>query len=416
MAGRLWHQSDFLKLWAGESISALGSAVTNLALPLVAIITLNMSAREMGILRALENLPVLLFGLFVGVWLDRVRRRPVMIAAQFGRAILLALIPLAGLLGLLRVEHLYLVGFLVGTLAVIFGLAVTSYLPTVVEREKLVEGNARLQASRSIAAISGDSLAGLLVQSITAPLAIALDALSFFVSTLCLLFIRAPEAPPPRAQKELPIWSEIYAGLRLVFRDPILSSMIMGTTIASLGASLQSTVFILYLTRELAINPVWLGLILASASTAALLGAMLAAPIARRYGPGPVLIGAVFVESIGMMVLPLAGYTAAWVTPLLILGQILISTGLSIYSINQISLRQAITPDHLLGRVNASRRVLVFGVAPIGALIGGILGEIIGLQAVLALGAAIMVFSFIFHLASPLRGLQTQPTPQPRFG
>lgn len=404
MTGRLWRHTDFLKLWLGQSISDVGSAITSLALPLVAIVTLDIGASEMGLLRALEHTPTLLFGLFIGVWVDRARRRPLMIVAQLGRAVLLAIIPIAALLGSLRIELLYGVGFLVGTLAVIFNLTVTSFLPTVVGRADLVEGNAKLQMSSSVASIGGKGLAGVLVQHITAPLAIVLDALSFLLAAICLLFMCSSEAIKNHPPGNRGVGREIGQGLSLVFRDPILLSMIVGTTIASFGGAIQQTVLILYLTRELMIGPAWLGIILASASIASLLGAIVAGPAARRYGPGLTLIGALFIESIGMGLIPFAGKARGFIMPGLILAQLLIGAGLTVYSINQISLRQTITPDDLLGRVNASRRVLVFGVVPIGALVGGALGEMIGLQATLVAATAVIFLSFVFHLASPLRG------------
>ena len=403
VSGRLWRHTTFLKLWSAETISAFGDAISEIALPLVAIITLGAGAREMGILRALDNAPILLFGLFVGVWIDRVRRQPLMIAMQLGRGILLATIPVATLAGVLRIELLYFIIFLSGMFSAIFTLATTTLLPSLVSHEDLVEGNSKLSVSRSATRIVGPGLTGLLVEHITAPFTVMLNALSFLISGACLVFLRAAESVQIRNQHTQGIRHEISEGLRTIFRHPILSVLIIGTTIGSFGGAIHGTVFILYLNRELMINPTWFGIILASAGGASLLGAIIANLGAQRYGPGPMLIGSTFLMSVGMGIVPLAAEVGMFTIPILVVAQAFQSIGLTVYSINQISLRQAITPSELLGRVNASRRVLVFGIIPFGAMISGALGETIGLQLTLVIGAVVEFLAFVFHLISPLR-------------
>lgn len=403
VSGNLWRHANFLKLWSAETVSAFGDAISDVALPLIAIITLGAGAREMGIRKALDNAPILLFGLFVGVWVDRVRRQPLMIATQLGQGILLATIPIATLVGVLRIELLYFVSFLGGTLSAIFVLATTTFLPSLVPQEVLVEGNSKLSASRSAAKIAGPGLAGFLVDRITAPFTIALDALSFIVSGVCLIFVRSAESVKICNQQSPGIWHEIGEGFRAIFFHPILSAITIGTTIGSFGGTIYGTVFILYLTRELMINSTWLGIIVASAGGASLLGATVANPGAQRYGPGPILIGSTLLMGIGMGIVPLAAEVSMFAIPIVIAAQVFQSIGLTVYSISQISLRQAITPNELLGRVNASRRVLVFGVIPFGAVISGALGETIGLQLTLIIGGVVAFLSFVFHLTSPLR-------------
>ena len=227
--------------------------------------------------------------------------------------------------------------------------------------------------------------------------------LSFLISGVCLLFVRSAEPVQIRNQQTQGIWHEIGEGLRTIFLHPILSAMTIGTTIGSFGGAIHGTVFILYLTRELMINPTWFGIILVTAGGASLLGATIANPSAQHYGPGPMLIGTTLLMSIGMGIVPLAAEISMFTIPILIVAQVFQSIGLTIYSINQISLRQAITPSELLGRVNASRRVLVFGVIPFGAMISGALGETVELQFTLLVGAIVEFFCFVFHLTSPLR-------------
>ena len=306
MSGRLWRHTNFLKLWSAETISAFGDAVSDIALPLVVIITLGAGAREMGTLRAFDNAPILLFGLFVGVWVDRVRRQPLMIATQLGRGILLATIPIATVAGVLRIELLYFISFLGGTLSAIFTLATTTFLPSLVLHEDLVEGNSKLSVSRSAAKIAGPGLAGFLVERITAPFTVALDVLSFFISGICLVFVRSAEATQICNHRTQGLWHEIGDGLRTIFLHPILLAMAIGTTIGSFGGAIHGTVFILYLTRELMITPIWFGIIFASAGGASLLGAIVANSGAQRYGPGPMLIGSTLLMSIGMGIVPLA--------------------------------------------------------------------------------------------------------------
>ena len=403
VSGRLWRHTNFLKLWSAETISAFGDAVSDIALPLVAIITFGAGAREMGILRALDNTPILLFGLFIGVWVDRVRRQPLMIAAQLGRGILLVTIPVATVAGSLRMELLYFISFLGGMLSAIFTLATTTFLPTLVPHEDLVEGNSKLSVSRSGTKIVGPGLAGLLVERITAPFTVALNVLSCLISGACLVFVRSAESVQTRNQQTQGIWHEIGEGLRTIFLHPILLAMTIGTTIGSFGGAIHGTVSILYLTRELMINPTWFGIILASAGAASLLGATVAKLGAQHYGPGPMLISSTLLMSIGMGIVPLAAEVGMFTVPILIVAQAFQSIGLTVYGINQISLRQAITPSELLGRVNASRRVLVFGVIPFAAMIGGALGETIGLRFTLVVGGVVEFLSFVFHLTSPLR-------------
>ena len=402
-SGRLWRHTNFLKLWSAETVSAFGDAVSDIALPLVAIITLGAGAREMGILRALDNTPILLFGLFIGVWVDRVRRRPLMIAAQLGRGILLVTIPVATVVGVLRIELLYFISFLGGMLSAIFTLATTTFLPALVPHEDLVEGNSKLSVSRSGTKIVGPGLAGLLVERITAPFTVALNVLSCLISGACLVFVRSAESVQIRNQQTQGIWHEISEGLRTIFLHPILLAMTIGTTIGSFGGAIHGTVFILYLNRELMINPTWFGIILASGGAASLLGAIVAKLGAQHYGPGPMLIGSTLLMSIGMGIVPLAAEVGRFTVPILIVAQAFQSIGLTVYGINQISLRQAITPSELLGRVNASRRVLVFGVIPFAAMIGGALGETIGLRFTLVVGGIVEFLAFVFHLTSPLR-------------
>ncbi len=405
----LWRHPDFLKLWAGMAASDTGAAITTLALPLVAIVTLGAGPAQMGLLVALRHAPVPIFGLFAGVWIDRRTRRPLMIGTRLGYALLLATIPAAAFAGVLRIEQLYAVAFGLGTLAVVFDLAHTSYLPSLVERRELVEGNAKLQLTNSVAAVAGPGLGGVVVQALGAPVALAFDFFASLGAALGVGLIRAAEPARASGGRRAGLLCEIGAGLRLALTEPIISAMTICSTIGSLAGAMLQAVFLLFLSNGLGLSPAWIGAIVATAGGAALLGALLAQPAARRHGPGRVLVAMAFLWFVGALLIPLAGVIALPVVPVLMAAQLCLGLSLTVYSVNQISLRQAITPDELLGRVNASRRVLVFGAIPVGALIGGALGAALGLRATLVGSAGIAFVAFLYAAASPLRSVRSLP-------
>jgi MFS family permease len=349
----LWRHHDFLRLWTGESISLIGSQVTTLALPLVAVLALNAGPLEMGALGAAQYAPFLLFGLPAGVWVDRVRRRPILIGADVGRAALLGWIPVSALLGLLRIEQVYLVAFATGVLTVFFDVAYQAYLPSLIEREALVDGNSKLEASRSVAQIAGPGLGGSLVQLVTAPLALAVDSVSFLVSAVCLALIRTTE-PQHEVEASRSIRSEIAEGLRLVLQNPLLRANAGCTGTWNLCSSVIQAVFVLYATRELRLEPATLGLVLASGGPGALLGALLAARSAHALGVGPTIIGGAILGGLGTLLLVGASWLPTPLVPTMMAGWFIIGVGGTSYNVTTVSLRQAMTPDHLQGRMNAT--------------------------------------------------------------
>lgn len=405
----LWRHPDFRRLWLGQTVSGFGSAITGVALPLTAVVILGATPGQMGLLGAAGSLPALLFGLVVGVWVDRVRRRPLLIVSEVGRGLLLASIPLLALLHLLSMPHLYVIAFLLGTLSLFFDIAITSFLPSLLPREQLVEGNSKLQISGSLASIAGPGLAGLLIQLITAPFAIMLDALSYLFSAANLLFIRSVELPHASSQDNRRLGHELAEGIRFVLHEPSIRAMTLGSALGSLAVSMQGVVYIIFLTRELRMEPFWIGIIFGSIGVASLLGAVAAHRIAGQIGPGTAVIVGTFLGLVGMLLIPLSPASPKLAIPFLIMAQVFSGIGQPIYSISQLSLRQALTPDRLLGRVNASRRFIVFGISPIGALAGGLLGQWLELRATLAVAGAVMGLSFLWVLLSPLRTMRVQP-------
>jgi MFS family permease len=408
--GGLWRHPEFVKLWTGHTISRFGSEISNLAIPLTAALVLNASAFQMGLLGTFEFAPFLLLSLFAGVWVDRVRRLPILIVADVGRFVLLGSIPVAAFLGVLRIEQLFVVGLLTGVSTVFFDVADQSYLPVLVNREHLVEGNSKLEMSRSVAAIVGPGTAGALVQLVTAPIAVAVDAVSFLASAICLLFIHAPE-PQPEHHADRPgsIWAELREGLAVVLGNPLLRSIAGCTGTANLFQNAMMTVYVLYLTRDLDLGPAVVGIIFAVGGPGALLGALVAGRIAQRFGLGATIIGSSTVGALATLLVPLASGPTPLVVAVLMLAAFIGGISSPVYNVNQVSLRQAITPDRLTGRMNASMRFLVWGTIPLGALLGGALGDAIGLWPTLTVTAIGSLLAPLWILFSPVRQLKEQP-------
>jgi predicted MFS family arabinose efflux permease len=392
---------DFARLWAAESISAVGSQVTAVAMPLLAALTLGASPMAVGVLTAATGLPHLLFGLFAGAWVDRLPRRPIMVASDVGRAALLAAIPVAAWFDLLRIELLIAVAFLDGALKVFFDIAYMAYVPALVSREKLVEANSKLEASASGAQVVGPALGGALVRVLGAPIAILVDALSFLASAAFLFGIRVQEPPPAPAQ-ESSLIGEVTQGLRALWQNRILRALALASAIMNFGAFVFFAVYVLYLTRTLGLDPGAVGLVFALGGVGALIGSLAAGPIRARWGIGATLVGSLVLFGVFGLTIPLAVLFPRYALPLILASELLQWVMVIIFDINAVSLRQTITPDRLLGRVNGSIRFVVWGVRPAGSLLGGYLGSRIGLPATLAIGGLGMLLAFTPLLASPI--------------
>ena len=399
----LWRHHDFRRLWSAQAASLVGSQVSFLALPLLAALTLNASPLQFGVLAAAGALPALLFGLFAGVWIDRLRRRPLLIAADLGRAALLLAIPLAAALGALRIEYLYAVVFLNGSLTLVFDVAHQSLLPTLVRRDQLTEGNSKLELSRSAAEIGGPGLAGGLVQALTPPFALVVDALSYLLSALLIGQIRAIEPPPAPDNQCRHLRRELGEGLRVVFGSPLLRPLALGAATIVCFSSLLEAVFFLYLARTLQLAPIVQGVIFAAGNVGFLIGALVAERAARRFGVGPTIAGGVLLVGVGDLAVPAAGIVPLPAAVLLVAAECCFGIGLVVFNVNAISLRQALTPDRLQGRVNGSFRFLAQGIVPLGALVGGALGERFGIRPTLLIGAVGELTALLWLLSPPVR-------------
>jgi MFS family permease len=414
--GSLGRQADFNLLWGGQTVSQLGTQVSLLALPLTAVTALGAGAAQMGVLGAMGRLPALLY-LVAGVWIDRTRRRPVLIAADVARAAVLLTVPLAALLGVLRIELLYAAVLLVAVLTVWFDIAYMSYVPSLVRQDQLVEGNSRLELSRSVAQVAGPGLGGLLVQALTAPIAVAVDAASFLVSALLVARIRSVEGQAASAGRR-GVWREVAEGLRFVVGHPVLRSLAGAIAISNFFWALQLAVYVLYLSRGLGMPAPAIGLVVAATGPGAVLGTLLAGTTVRRAGIGPTVTAGLALFGAAALAFPLApayGDAPLASVALLAAAQGTMSLGGQVTAINVLSLRQGITPPALQGRSNASFRFLGVGVSPLGSLAGGLLGSLVALRPTLLVAALGLLLAPALLLLSPVRGF-SQPAPQPEGG
>jgi MFS family permease len=413
--GGLWRHPDFVKLWSAETVSQFGTQFTQLALPLVAIDVLHVSAFEVAALTTVEFLPFLLVSLPAGVWVDRLRRRPILVVGDVSRALLLGSVPVAYWLGALTMAQLYVVGFLGGIATVFFDVAYQSYLPALVEREQLIDGNAKLEISRAAAQLGGPGLAGIAIDFLRAPAALAFDAVSFVGSALFIFRIRKHERAPARDAQSPRMREELREGLRYVFRHPFLKNIAACTALFNFWGNMGFAVLLVFARRELHLSPLAIGLAFTLSNVGPLLAAFNANRISSRFGVGRTIIGASIIGAPTFLVIPFApeGNAAlALLIPAFIVG------GLSnvIYNVTQVSLRQAITPARLQGRMNSVMRFIVWGTIPLGSIIGGVLASTIGVQKTLIVSGIGCFMPFLPVLFSPVRRIESMPEPVDEAG
>jgi MFS family permease len=451
----LFRKPNFAKLWTAATISLFGTGISQLAIPFIAAVVLNASPGEVGLLATIEFLPFLLFTLPAGVWVDRFPRKRILVIGDFGRALMLLSIPLAAAAGVLTIWQLYLVGFVNGVMTVFFDVADQSYLPTILERDELADGNAKLQISMSASQILGQPVGGGIVALVYAPIAVLIDAASYVASGALILSIReragaavqrlrSPATPtgellateadevvasstagvsvaveagvsdpgPTVADRQGGgMRQQIFDGLRFITRHDYLGNIAATTGISNLFTNIGGAIFPVYAYRTLGMTPAAVGLIGGLAGVGVLLGALVTTRIQGRLGVGrTIVLGAAATGPAGLLV-PIASPDTA----LLLIGASFFIVGICnvIYNVSQVSLRQAITPDRLLGRMNASMRFLVWGTIPIGSLIGAALSEIVGVRTTVWISAILGIFAFLPVLFSSVRRVETIPTGDP---
>ena len=408
--GGLWRHADFLKLWSGQTFSVFGTMVGGTALSFTAILFLHATPFQMGVFHAMQIIPALLVGLLAGAWVDRLARRPLMIAADLGRALILFSIPLAAFGGLLRMELVYLAALVTSILGIFFDVAYQSYLPGLVGREAVVEGNSKLSASASVAEFAGFSLGGWLVQLFTAPVAVLIDAFSFVVSALTLGLIRTrePRFAAQQASEQAPdIRREVADGLRAVARHPLLRASAAAVLLREIAMGMYGAQVVLFMSQGLGFNPGVLGMIWAVGGLASFLGAVMAPYAARWLGAGRAMALGLAGYAGFILLVPLA-QGATLLSALLLIAQQFGDGLYVVYEVNQVSLQQEVTDELLLGRVNASIRFLALGGGLLGALVGGWLGELLGVRGVLLLGGCGTLLAALRLGFSPLWGYAGQ--------
>jgi MFS family permease len=405
-SGGLWRHADFLRLWSAQTISQFGTQVSIVAIPLVAIVALEATPFQVAALGAVEMLPFLLIALPAGVWVDRLPRKPILVLGDLGRALALSTIPLAFAFDALAIWQLYVVGFVVGICTVFFDVAYQSYLPALVRREELVDGNSKLEISRSAAQLGGPGAGGLLVAGIGAPYAVLTDAISFAWSGLLIGRIRRQEVV--RASSEQPsMRRELVEGVRYIVRDPRWRAIAAYVAVVNFFFSVAFSIFLVYAVRELDWSAVLIGAVFALGNVGALAGALVAGRVSARFGIGHTLVLSGVLSGLPVLLIPLAPQDFA--VPFVLASNILVGLGIILYNVNAISLMQALTPERLLGRMNASRRWIVWGTIPLGNVVGGVLAETIGLRETILVGAIGASCCFVFLLARPLRTIQQLP-------
>jgi MFS family permease len=405
--GVLLRHRDFRLLWGGETISELGSQVSLLAIPLLAVRTLHATPFQMGLLTAASTAAFLIVGLPAGVWIDRTRRRWVMIAADLGRVVAIGSVPVAYAAGWLTLAQLFVVTLVSGILTVFFDVAYQSYLPTLVGREHLVEGNAKLTGSAQVAAVAGPSVAGGLVQAVGSSAAVLVDSVSFLASAGAVAAIRAPEPQPQVPKAGHPkLRDDIAEGLRFVFGNALLRAIAATTATSNFFSGVAAAVEVVFLVREVHATPGVIGLLFTMGGVGGVLGAFAAGSLARRFGGARATIIGIL-GNVGGLLVPLT-----MPGPGLILfgaGLFFVSFSAVVYNVNQVSFRQRLCPDRLLGRMNASMRFVVWGVLPLGGLLGGVLGSVAGLRPTLWVGYIGEALACIWLLSSPMRTIRDFP-------
>jgi MFS family permease len=405
-ARRIWRNQEFVKLWAGETVSLFGSEVTLLALPLAAVLTLHASAAQLGLLNAAKFAPFLLLSLPAGAWMDRIQRRPILIAANVGSALVLGSVPILSAIGALNIGNLVVIALLSGSFAVFLHVGFWSYAPSLVDGDELMAANSTLYASSSAAAVGGPGLGGVLVQLLSAPGALLIDAGSFVVAAVSLVSIRRRESPVDREPGRR-LRTDVRDGLSFVYANPYLRAFAGEAATFNLFLNALMTAFLVYAVRVLDMGPGLLGAMIASGAVGTLLGSLTARGIEQRLALGRAIVWAMFLGTWPFLLVPLASHPGG--TPFVILAVAFFTSGIGIgvAIVLVVTVRQTVTPDRMMGRMNASYRFVVWGSIAVGAMLGGLLGSTLGLRATLVVGALGIATAPTWIVLSPIGRLRT---------
>jgi MFS family permease len=408
--GNLWHHRDFRRLWFSDTVSQFGNTFTSLALPAIAVITFHATPLEMGILGAVSFASYPLLGLFVGVWADRYRRRRIMIGCNLGRMLVLGSIPVAYAVGTFSFIQVFLVATINGALSVFFDAAYQAYLPVLVERKDLIEGNQKLQMSQSAAQVSGPGIAGTIYYALGGALTIAFDALGYLASSLSLISIKTPEDEIvlDLNDPQRDFFREMKEGIQVIIGNSILKRLAGCSATSNLGGNIIGAVLVIFVLDNLHFSTIVYGLIGTVGAIGFVIGVLITRRITARLG-----VGASLALSIASAFIALANPLSELGYGFVILSSVFFLTGLMgpIYNINAVSLRQAITPNRIQGRMNATMRAIIWGTIPVGSILGGLLGDMIGITDTLYVGALVAGSATLWILLGPVIRIKSQPEP-----
>jgi len=406
----LWRHHDFRQLWVGDTISQVGTQLSQLALPVLAVTVLHAGPREMGLLTAFETLAFLVVGLPAGAWVDRWHKKRVLMTGDVVRALAFGSLPLAWALGHLTLAQLYVVALVAGLATVFFDVAYQSYLPAIVDGDQMVDGNAKLQASQSVAQVAGPALGGALLRVVAAPALVAADAVSFALSAFFVRRIRHAETPPPRESRR-PLRTEIAEGLSFVVRHPLLVRITACTSISNFASSAIQALFVLYALETLDLDTSTIGLVFSLAAVGGLVGAVVTSRVVKVVGEGRTIPVSAVLGGLAGFSTPLAALAPGRLgaTTMLAAGWLVIWLTVVVYNVTQVSFRQRLCPPALLGRMNASVRFIVWGSMPLGGLAGGFLGHAIGVVPTLWVAAFVQLGAALPVLLSPLIRMRDLP-------
>jgi MFS family permease len=406
----LWENRDFLNLWSAETIAQFGVQLGIVAIPLIAALTLDASPIEMGILAAAGQAPRLVIGFFAGAWVDRLRRRPIMIAADIGRALTYALIPIAAMMDVLSFEILLGVALLAGAQSVFFDAAWSATIPHLVERRDLADANGKLMASASLAQVTGPALAGTLITILSGPMVIGITSGTFAGSGWFLTRIRKREDRPARAADDQPnLWHEVREGFHELWRSRVVRPLTTSATVLNFGGFMFLSVYILFMTQDLGLSERGIGFVFASGGVGALIGSAMAAPLAQRFGVGKTVLWGAVGFGLANFLVPAAILMPDHALLLVVGSEFTAWMALQVFNVNRFSLRQALTPDHLLGRVSSSTMTIIGGSQLVGSLAGGAIGQVFSVHIALYVSVAVMFLAAWWVLDSPVPGIASMP-------
>ncbi|MGP8057436.1 MAG: MFS transporter [Nitrososphaerales archaeon] len=407
----LFRHPDFMKLWVGQSISSFGSQFSPFAIQVTAVYILGATSFQLGVLSFLNTIPFLTMGLLVGVYVDRHRRRRIMIFADLGRALVIFLIPLSAVVYVVTMNLLYLVTLVAGVLTVFFEITYQSYLPSLVDRSQIVDANSKLQATASTASTLGPSIAGGITYLVTAPMACLGDTFGYICSVVSLSLIKKPE-PIDTSRAHASVLKDIREGLHVVLRDPRLRSIAACTATANLASSAWGAILYKYF-DNLGMVPWQIGLVFTVGGTGAILGALTAMRVTKRLGVGGILVVGMALSGATISLYFATPDTVFYLVPV---SYFVMNLGVLWYNIPQVSYRQSLVPAEIQGRMNATMRTIVWGTIPLGGLLGGIMGEVLGVHDTIGLMTALGALAFLFVLLSPMRQIKEFPTSSETVG